>query len=183
MLQMPKSEQSVPSSAKTKTRGKFPIVELKGPTIQGEGPLFGKQSLLVRFGGCSYRCSWCLSGKAKILTMRNKRVPIKEIATGTDLVAYDPESNSLKSTRVTAVSTRKVKDIWVVSIPLSAGARDKRSREDSTDAGRMMRCSGDHRWRTPRGWIATRDLMQGEMVLTPRSKKKLVSNFCCQIHV
>lgn len=37
----------------------FPVVELFGPTIQGEGPDAGRPAYFVRFGGCDYRCSWC----------------------------------------------------------------------------------------------------------------------------
>lgn len=37
----------------------LPVVELFGPTIQGEGALAGQVSYFVRFGSCSYRCSWC----------------------------------------------------------------------------------------------------------------------------
>ncbi len=37
----------------------FPIIEIFGPTIQGEGALQGKQTMFVRFGGCDYHCSWC----------------------------------------------------------------------------------------------------------------------------
>ena len=37
----------------------FPVVELFGPTIQGEGPDAGRRSFFVRLGGCDYRCSWC----------------------------------------------------------------------------------------------------------------------------
>ena len=35
------------------------IVEIFGPTIQGEGALIGEQTVFVRAGGCDYRCSWC----------------------------------------------------------------------------------------------------------------------------
>lgn len=42
----------------------FPVVELFGPTIQGEGALAGVPSHFIRFGGCDYRCSWCDSGHA-----------------------------------------------------------------------------------------------------------------------
>src|SRR5271165_5967714 len=38
---------------------KLPVVELFGPTIQGEGPDAGVPAYFVRFGGCDYRCAWC----------------------------------------------------------------------------------------------------------------------------
>jgi 7-carboxy-7-deazaguanine synthase len=37
----------------------FPVVEIFGPTIQGEGPDAGLPAYFVRFGGCDYRCTWC----------------------------------------------------------------------------------------------------------------------------
>jgi len=38
---------------------RFPIAEIFGPTVQGEGLLAGCLSLFIRFGGCDYRCAWC----------------------------------------------------------------------------------------------------------------------------
>jgi len=38
---------------------RFPIAEIFGPTVQGEGLLVGVLSLFIRFGGCDYRCAWC----------------------------------------------------------------------------------------------------------------------------
>jgi 7-carboxy-7-deazaguanine synthase len=35
------------------------IVEIFGPTIQGEGALIGQPTVFVRSGGCDYRCVWC----------------------------------------------------------------------------------------------------------------------------
>ncbi|KQI68034.1 7-carboxy-7-deazaguanine synthase [Loktanella sp. 3ANDIMAR09] len=35
------------------------IVEIFGPTVQGEGALIGEPTVFVRSGGCDYRCSWC----------------------------------------------------------------------------------------------------------------------------
>jgi 7-carboxy-7-deazaguanine synthase len=37
----------------------LPVVEVFGPTIQGEGPDAGIPAYFVRFGGCDYRCTWC----------------------------------------------------------------------------------------------------------------------------
>jgi 7-carboxy-7-deazaguanine synthase len=37
----------------------WPVVEIFGPTIQGEGVDQGVVTHFVRFGGCDYRCTWC----------------------------------------------------------------------------------------------------------------------------
>ena len=37
----------------------LPVIEIFGPTIQGEGPDAGIPAYFVRFGGCDYRCTWC----------------------------------------------------------------------------------------------------------------------------
>ncbi|MFD2679842.1 7-carboxy-7-deazaguanine synthase QueE [Bacillus seohaeanensis] len=38
---------------------KLPILEIFGPTIQGEGMVIGKKTMFVRTAGCDYSCSWC----------------------------------------------------------------------------------------------------------------------------
>lgn len=37
----------------------YPVMEVFGPVVQGEGPLAGQVTHFVRFGLCDYRCSWC----------------------------------------------------------------------------------------------------------------------------
>lgn len=38
---------------------KMPIMEIFGPTIQGEGMVVGRKTMFIRTGGCDYSCSWC----------------------------------------------------------------------------------------------------------------------------
>ncbi|MFP5115298.1 7-carboxy-7-deazaguanine synthase QueE [Bacillaceae bacterium C204] len=38
---------------------KIPVLEIFGPTIQGEGMVIGQKTMFVRTAGCDYSCSWC----------------------------------------------------------------------------------------------------------------------------
>lgn len=38
---------------------KFPVTEIFGPTVQGEGVDQGLPVYFVRFGGCDFKCTWC----------------------------------------------------------------------------------------------------------------------------
>ncbi len=37
----------------------LPVVEIFGPTLQGEGRVVGLKTMFVRLGGCDWACSWC----------------------------------------------------------------------------------------------------------------------------
>jgi len=37
----------------------IPVMEIFGPTIQGEGPHVGLKTLFVRVAGCDFKCEWC----------------------------------------------------------------------------------------------------------------------------
>ncbi|WP_018753004.1 7-carboxy-7-deazaguanine synthase QueE [Paenibacillus sanguinis] len=37
----------------------IPVLEIFGPTVQGEGMVIGQKTMFVRTAGCDYRCSWC----------------------------------------------------------------------------------------------------------------------------
>jgi 7-carboxy-7-deazaguanine synthase len=38
---------------------KIPVMEVFGPTIQGEGMVMGQKTMFVRTAGCDYSCAWC----------------------------------------------------------------------------------------------------------------------------
>ena len=48
------------------TEHELPVIEIFGPTIQGEGPNCGTVTHFIRFAGCSYRCTWCDTPEAVI---------------------------------------------------------------------------------------------------------------------
>lgn len=60
---------------------KFPVMEIFGPTIQGEGNVLGMRTMFIRFGGCDYRCTKCdslhavlpelIKGNAQYLTTQD----------------------------------------------------------------------------------------------------------------
>ncbi|CAM3557985.1 7-carboxy-7-deazaguanine synthase QueE [Marinicrinis lubricantis] len=38
---------------------RIPVLEIFGPTVQGEGMVIGQKTMFVRTAGCDYRCAWC----------------------------------------------------------------------------------------------------------------------------
>ncbi|RIX54013.1 7-carboxy-7-deazaguanine synthase QueE [Paenibacillus nanensis] len=38
---------------------RIPVLEIFGPTVQGEGMVVGRKTMFVRTAGCDYQCSWC----------------------------------------------------------------------------------------------------------------------------
>jgi 7-carboxy-7-deazaguanine synthase len=58
----------------TITKKVFPVVEVFGPTIQGEGALAGSISHFIRFGGCDFSCRWCDSAHA-VLAENVRKLP------------------------------------------------------------------------------------------------------------
>jgi len=46
-------------ASKVRTAKKLPVMEIFGPTIQGEGAMIGVQTHFIRFGLCDYKCTMC----------------------------------------------------------------------------------------------------------------------------
>ncbi|ARK30803.1 7-carboxy-7-deazaguanine synthase [Halalkalibacter krulwichiae] len=58
---------------------KVPVMEVFGPTIQGEGMVIGQKTMFVRTGGCDYSCSWCDSSFTWDGTLRSQLMNVNEI--------------------------------------------------------------------------------------------------------
>jgi len=69
---------------KQKVRAKtFPVIEIFGPTIQGEGSEAGLPCYFVRLGGCDFRCSWCdtmYAVEPSLVRENATRLSVSEIA-------------------------------------------------------------------------------------------------------
>ena len=39
---------------------KLPVLEIFGPTFQGEGRAIGQKTMFVRTAGCDYHCDWAI---------------------------------------------------------------------------------------------------------------------------
>lgn len=69
----------------------FPVVEIFGPTLQGEGALAGRLTMFVRLGGCDFSCSWCDSSHAVLAEEVRKagKITATEIANEVEFLAKD----------------------------------------------------------------------------------------------
>lgn len=47
------------AGATNAAKAAIPVLEIFGPTVQGEGMSIGRRTMFVRTAGCDYRCSWC----------------------------------------------------------------------------------------------------------------------------
>jgi 7-carboxy-7-deazaguanine synthase len=76
----------------------FPVIEIFGPTIQGEGAEAGLSTHFVRFGGCDYRCSWCDTMYAvdpAAVRRDSTRMSVDEICAAVDRLSGAPAWVSL----------------------------------------------------------------------------------------
>lgn len=73
----------------------IPVIEIFGPTVQGEGMAIGKKTMFVRTAGCDYSCKWCDSsftwdgsGKADIRLLSAQDIYEELLQTGGDTFAH-----------------------------------------------------------------------------------------------
>ncbi|WP_431769890.1 7-carboxy-7-deazaguanine synthase QueE [Streptococcus gallolyticus] len=74
----------------TKRQLTLPILEIFGPTFQGEGRAIGQKTMFVRTGGCDYHCDWCDSAFTWDGSEKPKRMTADEVIEQLDqLGTYD----------------------------------------------------------------------------------------------
>lgn len=68
----------------------LPILEIFGPTFQGEGRAIGQKTMFVRTGGCDYHCAWCDSTFTWDGSEKPRRMTADEVIAALDqLGQYD----------------------------------------------------------------------------------------------
>lgn len=72
--------------------GTLRIVEIFGPTIQGEGPNVGRAAMFLRLAGCNLTCTWCDTAFSWDATRRDPERPVQEVAVRDVFAALDPRS-------------------------------------------------------------------------------------------
>ncbi len=71
----------------------FPVTEIFGPTIQGEGAEAGLACHFIRLGGCDFRCSWCDTMYAvdpATVRATARKLAVEDIATEIDGLDGNP---------------------------------------------------------------------------------------------
>lgn len=72
---------------------KIPVMELFGPTIQGEGLMTGTLSHFLRTGGCGLHCTWCdslFAVEPKLIKQYRTMMTVQQILETVDEMPYAP---------------------------------------------------------------------------------------------
>ncbi|SDB05042.1 7-carboxy-7-deazaguanine synthase [Streptococcus henryi] len=74
----------------SKRQLKLPVLEIFGPTFQGEGRAIGQKTMFVRTAGCDYHCDWCDSAFTWDGSEKPKPMTVDEVISELDkLGSYD----------------------------------------------------------------------------------------------
>lgn len=72
----------------------LPVMEIFGPTLQGEGSVMGLKTMFVRLAGCDYQCIWCDS---KFTWKKDELGPIFQMTPATIVERLTQESNGCRN--------------------------------------------------------------------------------------
>jgi 7-carboxy-7-deazaguanine synthase len=72
------------------TRSELRIVEMFGPTVQGEGPTVGRPAHFLRLAGCNLTCGWCDTAFSWDPHRQDPQRPVRAIATSKVTSTLDP---------------------------------------------------------------------------------------------
>lgn len=100
----------------------LPVIEVFGPTVQGEGILAGLATYFVRFGGCDYLC---LAGETRVLLPNLRERPIAELRAGDAVLGYarDARMGPYRLTPTTVEAWRELPPKPTVTVTLDDGTR------------------------------------------------------------
>ncbi len=133
---------------------KLPVLEIFGPTIQGEGAMIGVQTTFIRTVHCDYACAMCIDKDQRVLMADWSLKPISQIEIG-DIVfgmqdSEDLARKRLVPTRVSNVINQGTKE--TIRITTQVGGFDKKGPYKGTSPCSLI-CTSDHKllnvkWRT-----------------------------------
>ncbi len=129
----------------------FPVIEIFGPTLQGEGTMIGYPTMFVRLGGCDFRCNWCTGPNTLVTMTSGPKRKIKDLQIGDLLIGYDEVTKTLQPTTVISTHSQVVEELYTIERP---------------DGNMRTVATGDHQWFTKRGWVETRNLLETDEVYT-----------------
>lgn len=94
----------------------LPILEIFGPTFQGEGRAIGQKTMFVRTAGCDYHCDWCDSAftwdgseKPELMTVDEVMKELDRLGSYDDVTLSGGNPCLLADNMAELVSTLKAK--------------------------------------------------------------------------
>jgi DNA repair photolyase len=113
------------------------------------------------YSGCDHGCAYCLTGDTLVYLADLRAIPISELKPGDILLGVSQEGAFFTNSHKYVPSV--VEHIWTTRKPVY---------EVELENGSTVRCSGDHRWLTDRGWKYT----TGSMCTSPNQRPYLTTN-------
>lgn len=133
----------------------WPVMELFGPTLQGEGRDIGRPCYFIRFGLCDAHCTHCIEASQRVLMADWSLRPISSVRPGDRVMGVweTPGHRNHKQIRPTEVLHAVCRGRrGVVEVATSVGGRDKKGPFKGLRPTKLV-CTPDHKllnakWRT-----------------------------------